>query len=322
MQVTYESLGKLTIQHDFFGESAAPLEVYVYSENGQPHQQIRVREQARDFHLFAPAGMVTGERVLLGIHLEDPLFFNYTGLQFHRDQILYVYPRMGEPVMKTATYDWLPKFGRIAQFPMSAEDFQAIQQITLQHLEGGAATGLPIVKGAFSGSYLIDLANYPSGGYQINFQLATGNTLRWNFFALGDSQLGKHVVIVSAYLQPGYAQFVHFPTRKAFWRYNIIGLSEADWPSAMLSAQDGTQQAIPFKKVAERAAIPGGQSAYQWISEEAIPFSQKPEVEVRLTTPQFVSGIRLPDASSEQLKRQRIDSGGEEVYLAEVFMYL
>jgi len=322
MQPTFDHLGNLTVQHDFFGDQAAPLNLYVYNEQGTPHQQVKVREVGRDFSLFAPAGSVSGERALLGLHIEDNLFFNYTGLALQRDLMLYIYPRMGEAVMKTASYDWLPKVGNICSIPMSEAEYQGIQQISIQRLEGGTATPLAVVKGGYTGAYQIDIGPFPPGGYALTFQLTGGERLVFKFFALGNSQIGRHLVVISAYLQKGYAQFLHFPAQKAYWRYNIIGISENDWGESSLEATDQVGNRISFQKLADPVAIPGGKTAHQMISAVPLAFSQQPEIEVKLNCPPFPGGIRLPDASSEQLKTYRPSGMELEAYLTEVYMYL
>ncbi|MEM1220176.1 MAG: hypothetical protein AAGH79_14745 [Bacteroidota bacterium] len=322
MQPTFEHLGNLTVQHDFFGDQAAPLNLYVYTEQGTPHQQVKVREVGRDFSLFAPAGRVQGERAILGVQIEDNLFFNYTGLELHRDRILYVYPRMGEAVMKTASYDWLPKFGRICSIPVSEDEYQKITQISIQRLEGGNATPLTVVKGEYTGTYRIDIGHFPPGGYAVTFSLSDGQHLVSKFFALGDSQIGRHLIVVSAYLQKSYAQFLHFPAQKAFWRYNLIGISEADWQATSLECTDKKGARVDFQKLAGPVSVPGGKTAYQMISSVPLAFSQQPQLQVTLNCPAFPEGLQVPDASSEQIASYKPAGMELEAYLTEVFMYL
>ena len=322
MQPTFDDLGNLTVQHDFFGDQAAPLNLYVYTEQGTPHQQVKVREVGRDFSLFAPAGAVSGERALLGLHLEDTLFFNYTGIELKRDLLLYVYPRIGEAVMKTASYEWLPKFGGVCSIPMSEAEYQGIQQISIQRLEGGPDTPLTVVKGGYTGSYQIDIGHFPPGGYAVTFTLSNGQSLVSKFFALGNSQIGRHLIVISAYLQKGYAQFLHFPAQKAFWRYNLIGISDADWRESSLEATDQAGNRISFQKLTDTVSIPGGKTAYQMISSVPLAFSQQPEIQVKLTCPSFPGGLRLPDASSERLTAYRPVGTDSEAYLTEIYMYL
>ena len=321
MQTKFDLLGSMIIQHDFYGTEAAPLDLYVYQEDGRPHQGIKVLEKGREFQLITQEGIIFEERGLLGIHLEDPGFFNYTDLEVHRDHILFIYPRMGEPVMKSQSYEWLPKMGRICSFPMSEAEFEALQRVDIQRLEGGPVQGLPVVKGPFSGAYQVDIRNFPPGGYEVGFSLSNGQKLISKFFALGDSQIGKHLIVVSAYFQKNYAQMIHFAARKVYWRYNIIG-NEKDWESVNISAKtlsEGIE--IPFDKLENEGTIPGGKKAKQWITKVPISLSQKPKVKVMLTSNTFVNGLQLPDASSENLISYRPDNKVEG-FLADIFMYL
>lgn len=332
MPIQYASLFELRLHHDYFtAGDCRVVDILPAPSTARLMQQLSIRQVARDYgaEFFYSTDATAGsplqsinEPIRLSFFLRptDARFLNYTDfpLTEREDHISY-FTNLNAAANQALVF--------------KANGSQRIPVRAVLPLEGSE------VKDELGN--VVSESEYPMNGAGV-YSTEDADGLPVRFAHGGDGWQRGHLALISIYLGDTGINGQHllsdgqvtpttftvaFSARATKWRYYIIDRSQDGYQHFQLLDHGSEQPVSTSPPPLTTKTLPDGSEAVVLLSEELIPFRERPGLRFRLSmeaTGGHTSNIPLPSADANQLGRA--DSGttgaADTFFYSDLYVYL
>lgn len=331
----YEKLFQLNFQHDYFNQSNATKAIQLMPLILDNSSVINFKATNEGVFLYRqkPAKALNTEPVTLVFPIQfiDPLFINYTDIDFQANKIFYFeYTQNEKTSINTADALALDLYPSIFSYSVKAlQDEDRLKAIYLDKPDSEEKT---LVKSAPAkmDELQLDLTDHPDGKYQLFFEFEDSSKNYTDSFFVSDTLYQKPpsaVLIWKGDLSTKNIDQItytlSFKSRSVFYNYIFPNVqSEEDWKETKINSFDLNNQTVQFNKKEATQKLSNGAEGYSAMSDVAIPLYERPPWNIKLNTSQIPQGLSLPYPSPNQPFSEMEGSKDAKAYYASMYVYL